>query len=246
MCHLCEEKPHGVCDCGCGRPVGEHGCTSHAKTTGVLCNGSAVTGRCVCRMHSANARRGPDHPNWIHGKFSNAVPARYVETAVRALDDPDFSTNRKEISLLDARASELFSQLDEGGHAEQMARALEISAELSKVLSLKKPNPKVLTSLQRELHEILEGGVRESLVWRELMFTWEQRRKSIETDSKIAFRQKIAMSHEQAAALQAIIIMAAFEVIDDEEARKRFADRIEGAAPKAVKNLTRGQIVDVN
>ena len=50
-------------------------CTAKSKRTGNRCNGPAVTGWKVCRMHGAGggAPCGPRHGMWKHGVRSNAV-----------------------------------------------------------------------------------------------------------------------------------------------------------------------------
>ena len=44
-------------------------CTAHSKRTGERCNGPAVTGWRVCRLHGAGGGHpaGKDHPSWKHG-----------------------------------------------------------------------------------------------------------------------------------------------------------------------------------
>ena len=187
-------------------------------------------------MHGGNSRRGPDHPRWKTGLYSTTVPSRYVETAVRALDHPDSLSTRQQIALMDARAAELFEQMSIGGHGEMYQTALKIVEQLDLVLE----NPVAARAQFDQLRAVLEAGVRDHAVWKDLLDLWDDRRRAIDTDSKVQFRQRVAMSQEQSAALAAIVIQAAFEVIPDEADRQRFADRIEANSPGGVRALTRG------
>ena len=49
-------------------------CTAKSKCTGVRCNGPAVTGWSVCRMHGAGGGHpaGKAHPSWKHGMRAQA------------------------------------------------------------------------------------------------------------------------------------------------------------------------------
>ena len=106
VCDLCNQQPYGVCKCGCGRPVGKNGCTAHSKRSRILCNGSAVIGRCTCRMHSGRARRGAAHPRFKTGRFSIDVPARYYATTLRSVESPESRENRVQIGLLDGQGDD--------------------------------------------------------------------------------------------------------------------------------------------
>lgn len=163
------------------------------------------------------------------------MPSRYVETAIRVLDNPDGFTNRQQVALMDARAEELFGQLSQGGHGDQFAAAVMLSDRLGALIK-----DKATQAQHEQLHRVLVEGGSDSAIWKELLTIWEDRRRAIDTDSKIQFRQRVALSQEQAAALAAIVIQAAFEVIPDEADRQRFADRVEAASPGGVRALTRG------
>ena len=47
-------------------------CAAHSKRTGEPCNGPAVTGWRVCRLHGAGGGHPPGsaHPSWRHGMRS--------------------------------------------------------------------------------------------------------------------------------------------------------------------------------
>jgi len=237
MCRLCETKPYGVCKCGCGRPVGKHGCTAHSKRSQLLCNGSAVSGKCCCRMHAGKALRGVAHPNFKTGRFSIDLPARYFAATRRSVESPESRENRLQVGLLDARSEELLSQLSTGEHGDAWKQAESL---LGKLRSRVKGN-KQAEGLLDALGQVINCGVTESQIWSELLVLLAERRKMVETDSRIAFRQSVAMSREQAATLVAIIISAAREFIVDPADLRAFADRIEANTPGGALALDRSR-----
>jgi len=167
--------------------------------------------------------------------YSTLVPSRYIDTAVRALNNPDTFTNRQQVALMDARAGELFEQLSKGGHGDQSADALMLAKQI-RTQSKDKGGQRAQLD---QLIAVLQAGVADRAVWDELTKLWDDRRRAIDTDSKVQYRQRIAMSQEQAAALAAIVIQAAFEFIPDEEKRREFADRVQAGSPGGVRALVR-------
>ena len=49
-------------------------CTARSKRSGERCLRYAARGCRVCRMHGANSRRGPQHPNFRHGRTVKDPP----------------------------------------------------------------------------------------------------------------------------------------------------------------------------
>jgi len=228
VCRLCKLKnpKYGICPCGCGKPKGKNGCTAHSKRTKILCNGHAIRGAHCCRVHGGKALKGFAHPSTTHGEFSKHLPARYLDVASRALDSENLRTNRNQIALMDSRADELFSKLADGGHGESLKVALA-SAKKLRGMTKDAKRLKVLD----EMIEVLKQGIGEDLIWNDLLDLWEQRRKTVDTDSKIAFRKSVALSAEQALALAAVVVQAARDFIRDPNDLRAFASRIEANTP---------------
>lgn len=237
MCRLCELKTpkYGICPCGCGKPKGKNGCTAHSKRTKLLCNGHAIRGAHCCRVHGGKALKGFAHPSTIHGAFSKHLPARYLDVATEALDSEGIRTNRNQIALMDSRADELFSKLSHGGHGEQLREALKMARAL-------RERAKGNVQLKRIDHmiELLQEGIADDAIWHDLTGLWEQRRRTVDTDSKIAFRQSVAMSAEQAISLAGVVVQAARDFIKDPNDLRAFANRIEANTPGGLVALDDG------
>jgi hypothetical protein len=54
-------------------------CTAKAKSTGQQCENPAAYGCRTCRFHGArkreNIKRGPDHPQYVHGEATQEAKA---------------------------------------------------------------------------------------------------------------------------------------------------------------------------
>lgn len=99
---------------------------------------------------------------------------------------------------------------------------------------------KEVESLLHELDQVVGQGIAESQIWSEIMVILTERRKMVESDSRIAHHQSTALSREQAATLVAIVVTAAREFISDPVKLQEFADRIEANSPGGVRALARG------
>jgi hypothetical protein len=48
-------------------------CTAKSKRSGQRCRNYACRGRSTCRMHGGRCKRGEDHPNYAHGRYSKEM-----------------------------------------------------------------------------------------------------------------------------------------------------------------------------
>lgn len=193
-------------------------------------------------MHAGKSLRGHAHPRFKTGRFSIDIPARYFAATSKSVASEDFRHDRLQIGLLDARSEELLGQLSTGESGGAWKRAASLVAKLRSDLE----GNKKVESLLNELDQVIGQGIAESQLWSEIMVILAERRKMVETDSRIAFRQSVAMSQEQAATLVAIIVSAAKEFISDPVKLQAFADRIEANSPGGVRALTRGSDLEAD
>jgi len=216
-------------------------CRAKSKRTGQRCRANAIRGRELCYHHGGRSPRGVAHPNFKTGQFSIDIPARYYATTSRSVESPESRKNRVQIGLLDARSEELLGQLSTGESGGAWTRAAELLGTLRSKLN----GSKQAEGLLDDLDQVIGHGIAESRIWSEILVILAERRRMVETDSRIAFRQSMAISHEQAATLVAIIVAAAKEFITDPVKLQAFADRIEANTPGGVRALARGTSYEV-
>jgi len=87
-------------------------CERESKRTHVGCNAFAMKGKKVCYTHGGATPSGMASPNFIHGRYSKAMPKRLLERFEAAHDDPDLLNLTSEIALVQARIEELVGRLD--------------------------------------------------------------------------------------------------------------------------------------
>lgn len=230
MCKLCEEAPYGYCTCGCGKPKGKHGCTAHSSTTKLLCNNRAVTSRGmhVCRKHGGTAKTGAAHPLFKHGLYSRHLPDRYLASALAHYNNPARHRLKKQIALLEAREDELFQKMSAGEHGDVWKRANEAAKEMR--AAIKRGSLEDAERGMKTLTAALKDGRADQKVWGELSDLWEQKRKLVDTESRIDYRESVAMSLDQAMTLVGAVIATAREIIEDPDDLERFATRIKMVA----------------
>lgn len=89
-------------------------CTAHSKRSGQQCKRAATPGRTVCNLHGGKTPQGIAVPQFVHGRYSKALPAHLMERYEQARTDPDLLSFRDELALTDARLLELVERLNTG------------------------------------------------------------------------------------------------------------------------------------
>lgn len=84
------------------------------KKPGRFCTQYPVKGRNRCKLHGGATLAGPSHPSWKHGMYSRVVPAGLGEHYAGARGNPDLTSLREQIALIDAKVFEALEQLSHG------------------------------------------------------------------------------------------------------------------------------------
>ena len=92
-------------------------CKAKSKRSGERCKRHASIGRDVCRMHGGASPRGVDHPSWRGKGYSKDLPTQLRDRFAASVDDPDLSSCRNELALIDAKLGDLFAQGVTSGRA---------------------------------------------------------------------------------------------------------------------------------
>src|SRR5262245_26413920 len=93
-------------------------CTAKSKQRQDQCRLSAVPGRTVCKFHGGKIPRGPALPQFKNGKYSKFLPSRMLQRYRDAEADPELTSLRSELSLIDARLVDLLRRVDTGESGE--------------------------------------------------------------------------------------------------------------------------------
>ena len=87
-----------------------------------------------CYRHGGATPSGPASPHFLHGRYSNVLPARLRERFEVAQQDPDLFNLRAEIGLVDARIEEMLGGLAPDSETAQCWDDLLKTIELRKKL----------------------------------------------------------------------------------------------------------------
>ena len=86
-----------------------------AKTRdGDPCRAWPLKGHTRCRMHGGRSLRGPAHPAFRSGRYSKVLPSRLLAQYRAAEKDPELTSLRGELALVDARLADLLTRVDSG------------------------------------------------------------------------------------------------------------------------------------
>ncbi len=105
-------------------------CTAKSKRSHRRCRRSAAPGRSVCDKHGGKSLSGIAHPNWKHGRYSQALPRGLMAKYVQAQEDPRWLSLRDELALTDARILDVLERLGAGETSERWLAVIAAYEEL--------------------------------------------------------------------------------------------------------------------
>ena len=117
-----------------------------------------------------------------YGKYSKSLPARLAARAAEAEKDPELTSVRSELALVDARISDLLSRLESGESGQRwhdLREAFEAFERHRQAGDVAK-----MTQALGTLGRCIERGAREYDTWEQILTAIEQRRKLAETETK--------------------------------------------------------------
>lgn len=152
-----------------------------AKTrSGETCKrpGTGAGGR--CSNHGGLSPSGIASPHTIHGRYSRDLPTRLMGRYQEAQADPELTSLRSELALVDARLSDVLSRVDTKEAGVHWALAAKAVQEY---------RANAHDPVKRDAaFEVIAGATGEGLndwaAWSEVLALVEKRRRLCETESK--------------------------------------------------------------
>lgn len=133
-----------------------------------------------CKLHGGATPSGLASPHTKTGRYSKDLPTRLLARFESGLDDPELINLRREVSLIDSRIGEMLQQVEQGEAGHVWGLLQKAVNEYRKAEAKGEP---VFFALNA-IFEIVERGVNDILLWREIQGIVEQRRKLVESESK--------------------------------------------------------------
>lgn len=207
-----------------------------AKTrSGEPCKSAAMdNGR--CRMHGGSTPMGMALPQFKTGRYSKVLPARLAARYQEALSDPALLELREEVSLLDARLSDLLQRVETGESGEVWKLLRAMFAEFNRARAAGK-----VPEMQAALHDI-EGlivrGLADYAAWQEVGGVLEQRRKLVESERKRLVEMQQMITSEQAMVMLAAVVDTVRRHVTDRTALAAISADIARLTVRATRGAT--------
>lgn len=150
------------------------------RSNGWPCQARRIKDMTKCARHGGKSPVGPASPHWQHGGRSYHVPQALAEKYNEALEDEAFIELRSEFALAVARHQQLLDQIDTGESEAAWRRA---RGKLSDVVVALAEGHDVTGAIQA-MQEVLDEGLGEQAIWRELRENADHMRKLAMTERR--------------------------------------------------------------
>lgn len=157
-------------------------CNAKKKSGGRCKNpGTGTGGR--CKFHGGATPVGPAAPSWKHGRHSKYLPSGLAAKYHDALNDPELTSLRSELALVDGRVSELLEALGETGNV-RLWKEARAKLDAIQATGKKRVNAAQAQSLMTELDALLTRGLSHAATWDELYAALDLRRRTSESETR--------------------------------------------------------------
>lgn len=169
-----------------------------------------------CRIHGGLTPSGMQSAQFRTGKYSKVLPARLASRYQEALSDGALLELREEISLIDARLSDLISRVESGESGEVWRLLRSTYAEFTRARRSEKI-PEMTAALS-DIEALIVRGLADYSAWQDISQTLEQRRKLVESERKRLVEMQQMITTEQAMILLAAIVDTVRRHVPDKSA----------------------------
>lgn len=198
-------------------------CQGTSRQTKKPCKAWATEGRDFCRFHGGAVPTGPNHWNWKGGRYSRFAPNRYLRAVTEALDDPNLTSLRESIALIDARLVEELQGLDSTGSQETWKELADLAVRVEVEVS----KGEDCSSTAMQMVQKVRDGVGAEAKWEGLMDTIERRARLAEREKSRERDQKAYMTADQVLEFTTRLVEIVGSLIDDRRVFQSFLDQIQ-------------------
>jgi hypothetical protein len=192
-------------------------CTAHSKRSRQRCQRAAMHGMTVCYMHGGKSPIGMGSRALTRGgRYSKFLPLRLAAQYDTAEKDPDLLNLRNEIALSETRLIDLLKRIDSGEAGAIWGDAKKGMAEFQKARALG-DTEKMRTALSA-IEAVIDRGVEDWRLWREIGEQIEQRRRLVESEHKRLVAMDLVITADRAMLLMAAVVSLIREHVHDRSA----------------------------
>lgn len=169
------------------------------------CESPYIQSNGLCRMHGGAALKGAEHPNFKHGRATqafNRLPKRFKESYTASLTDDDLLSLRVDIAISDARINELLEYLDTGENPKRWGQVALTSHAIMVELAKSGPDLEVVAKLMMDIDGLATASKADDSSWRELRTQSAHGRALRDTE-----RQRLKDMHAYMTAEEALTVV---------------------------------------
>jgi hypothetical protein len=198
-------------------------CGAHARSTGKPCRSTHLGAGGRCRAHGGASPTGVASPHFKHGGRSSYLPGGLAARVQQAMADPQLRGMRLHLAMLDVRISDVAHELE--GQRPAWTEAREAFAAFKAAQAANDPDS-AIGALNR-LDQVLESGVDESKIWRELREVIRDRDRLLTGEATRLERLSQTMSVSQAMQMVVALAGAVREIVTDPAQRRELQRRMQ-------------------
>lgn len=207
--------------------AGTKRCTAWSRNNGRQCNARALRGKTKCRYHGGGTPRGIASPHFEHGRHSKVMPVRLAASYEASLKDNELLALRSEISLIDARVSELIGKIDTGESGKlwndlrlHMRDVDDFTAAANRLPNGDPERIRLVAAANESLNKVrqlIRRGSEDWMVWQDIHQNIELRRRLTESEQRRLVAMQTMVTSEQAMSLIGALTAAVNRYVTDRQ-----------------------------
>lgn len=174
-----------------------------------------------CKNHGGKSLKGADSPTFKHGRYSKYMPNELLKVYTETSDDPQLLSLRAEIAMMDALLSTMLPKLGTG----ESGKAWDTVKKLIKKVRIayKTENLGTMEDALSEMEDLANHRILHYETEKEIKDTVDQRRKLVETETKISMQNERAIPVEQLMLLMSQVLNVIQSVVTEDKQRYAIA-----------------------
>ena len=173
-----------------------------------------------CRMHGGKHVKGMANANYIHGKYSDAMPQRLLAKYHAMQEGSILPSLEDEIALTMTRVDELIGRITTG---EASSAWMKLTTAYDQMFA----EPDKREEHMATILKVLSTRRHDYAVWSDIHRTVEQTRKLVDSQNKLLAARQASYSAEQMLLLLTAVVDSVRRHVDDKRAIANVAKDLE-------------------
>ena len=183
-----------------------------------------------CKFHGGSSLSGPNHPNWVHGKYAESLPHNILKHYDKLLQDGKLTELTEDLALVTAMIKESFEDLAQNHQAtnEYFKTMGKVILDIRMLMEEMGPDliPANLYVALETFVEVFDAARSAHIKMMEILTMIEQKRKLSESEQKRMMNFHTLFSAEDVMKLMARVLAIIKEEVKDIELQERIGEGI--------------------